>query len=108
MENFDYELKDGTVVNPLSDVILVYGMEHGETVLSSGIIIPDDNGKATGIRPRTCKIYSVGDNIDYLKPEDKILVSHGRWSRGFRVKEKDGTIKVIRRVDPKDILLVFS
>ena len=108
MEDFDYELNDGSIVNPLSDVILVYGMDHGAQTLASGIIIPDDNGKNSGIRPRTCIIYSVGDNIDYLKPEEKILVSHGRWSRGFRIKEKDGTIKVIRRVDPKDILLVYS
>jgi len=108
MENFDYELKDGSIVSPLADVILVYGMEHGDQILSSGIIIPDDNGKSSGIRPRACIVYSVGNNIDYIKPEEKILVSHGRWSRGFKIKEKDGSIKVVRRVDPKDILLVYS
>lgn len=108
MENFDYELKDGDIINPLPDVILVYGMESGETVLKSGLIILDDDGKSTGIRPRFCTVYSVGSNIDYVKPEDKILVSHGRWSRGFKVKGLNGDIKIVRRVDPNDILLVTT
>lgn len=108
MSDFDYELKEEMNVSPLSDGILVCNMEHGEKVLASGIIIPDDNGKSSGIRPRFGTVYSVGKNIDYLKPGEKVLVSHGRWTRGIKIKEKDGGTTVIRRVDPKDILLVCN
>jgi hypothetical protein len=34
-----------------------------------------------------------------------ICVAHGRWTRGIEI-EDDAGIKTIRRVDPKDVLLV--
>ena len=105
MSDFDYELKEMMDIKPLSDGILVCNMEYGEKKLSSGIIIPDDNGKTGGIRPRFGTVYAVGKNIDYLKPGEKVLVSHGRWTRGIKIKEPDGSTTVIRRVDPNDILL---
>jgi hypothetical protein len=33
------------------------------------------------------------------------MVSHGRWSRGFKVKKKDVELEV-RMIDENDILLV--
>jgi co-chaperonin GroES (HSP10) len=106
MSDFDYELTAGQTVNPLPDVILVTNMEHGERVLASGLIIPDDNGKNSGIKPRWATVWRVGSAVDDVKPGDKILVAHGRWTRGVKVKESDGSFSVVRRVDPKDILLV--
>lgn len=106
MSDFDYELKDVANIKPLSDGILVCNMENGERRLASGIIVPDDNGKERGIRPRIGTVYAVGKNIDYLSPGEKVLVSHGRWTRGIKIKELDGSTTVIRRVDPNDILLV--
>ena len=105
MTDFDYEIKDFKSITPLPDVILVFNMEYGEKTLSSGIIIPDDNGKESGIRPRFGIVYAVGSNIDYIKPGEKVLVKHGRWSRGIKIKESNGNIIIIRRVDPDDILL---
>ena len=106
MSDFDYELTKNDVVNPLPDVILVTNMEYGERKTASGIIIPDDNGKNSGIKPRFCEVWKVGKNVEDVAIGDKILVAHGRWTRGVKVRELDGGSSVIRRVDPKDILMV--
>lgn len=106
MADFDYELKDDDIVHPLPDVILVTNMEHGERVSASGIIIPDDNGKSSGVKPRWATVWAVGSKVEDVAAGDKVLVAHGRWTRGVKVKEADGGTTVIRRVDPADILLV--
>ncbi len=106
--DFDYEITENVNINPLPNVILVHNMEHGEFKTQSGIIIPDDNGKETGIKARWGIVYLVGSNIDYIEPGESVLVSHGRWTRGIRIKLPDNTYTTIRRVDPKDILLVKS
>jgi co-chaperonin GroES (HSP10) len=92
-------------ITPLKDTILVHGMDFNERVTSSGIIIPDDDMKSSGIRPRWAQVYAVGPKIDYLTPGQYILVAHGRWTRGISVIDSEGE-KTIRKVDPKDILLV--
>lgn len=106
MIDFDYELGSDKTIHPMPEIILVHGMEAGEQKIASGIIIPDDTKKESGIRPRWCYVYAVGSKIDYVKPGDYILVAHGRWSRGIRVKEQNGDVVTVRRVDPNDILLV--
>lgn len=107
MLDYDYELKELVEITPLPDNILVYGMEGGQKTLASGLIVLDDNGKDRGIKARRGTVFSIGKNIDYLKVGEEILVAHGRWTRGIKIKEADGTTKVIRMVDPKDVLLVF-
>lgn len=106
MTDFDYEIKDAVTIQPLADVILVSNMEYGENRLASGIIVPDDNGAERGIRPRWGTVYAVGKNITDIKQGDKVLVAHGRWSRGIKVRESNGDTTTIRRVDPNDVLLV--
>ena len=106
MIDYDYAIDETQTLTPLPDVILVHNMEYGEFITSSGIIIPDDNGKESGIRPRWGTVYSIGNKVEDIKVGDAILVSHGRWTRGIRIKKVDGSFTVIRRVDPNDILLV--
>ena len=94
-------------IQPLGDNILVRDMNFEFRVTAAGIILPGDDGKDSGIRPRWCKIYAVGP--DQQDPElvvgKYILVSHGRWTRGIDV-EVDGEKFTIRKVDLKEILLV--
>lgn len=101
--------KFDTIINgdlkPLAEGILVTQLETGERKIG-GIIIPDDDGKDNGIRPRWCKVYKIGSDIDEVAVGDWILVSHGRWSRGTKLLKSDGTAPVVRLVDRKDILLV--
>jgi|FreactcultureFD7_1027221.scaffolds.fasta_scaffold20747_1 co-chaperonin GroES (HSP10) len=108
MSDFDYELNEKDIVNPLPDVILVTNMEHGERKTAAGIIIPDDNGTSSGVKPRFGTVYKIGKNVEDIAVGDKVLVAHGRWTRGVKIRELDGGTTVIRRVDPKDILLVME
>jgi co-chaperonin GroES (HSP10) len=92
---------------PLKSVVLVRDIEQGDKVTKSGIIIPDDDGTNKGIRPRTCIVYKVGKEIDYLKPGDKILVSHARWTRGVSMNV-DGDKFTMHMVDNADILTIID
>jgi len=94
-------------IEPLKSIVLVRDMEHGDKITKSGLIIPDDNGKDRGIRPRICTVYKVGKDIDFLKPGDKIIVSHGRWTRGVDMDVK-GDKFTMHMVDNKDILTIID
>lgn len=90
---------------PINEHIFVSDMGFDERITTGGIIIPSDNRKNEGIRPRWCKIYKIGEAYTgELKEGEWILVSHGRWSRGIEIEDEGGA-KTIRRVDPNDILL---
>lgn len=89
----------------LRDNVIVSDMEFKGRQLSSGIILPSDNGKADGIRPRWGQVYEVGPDQQDVRPGQWICVAHGRWTRGMEIEDDSG-MKTIRKVDPKDILLV--
>ena len=90
----------------LNDNIIVCSMAFKDArKLSSGIILPGDDGKSTGIRPRWGQVYEVGPEQRDVRPGQWICVAHGRWSRGLEIEDDQG-VKTIRRIDPKDILLV--
>ena len=87
--------------------IIVCDMAFDERITHSGIIIPNDDMKSAGIRPRWAKIYAVGpeQNDPEIQVGRWICISHGRWTRGVDIVDESGE-KTIRRVDPNDILLV--
>lgn len=85
--------------------ILVTEMNFDFRTTSAGIILPSDDAKNSGIRPRWGKVYAVGPEQDDIKPGQWILVDHGRWTRGVDITV-DGVRQTIRKVDNKDILLV--
>jgi co-chaperonin GroES (HSP10) len=91
---------------PIDQHIIVTDMSFDERVTRGGLIIPSDNRKSDGIRPRWACIYKIGANYTGdLKEGQWILISHGRWTRGITVVDETGE-KDLRRVDPNDILLV--
>ena len=94
-------------LQPLGKNILVRDMNFETRVTSAGIIIPGDDGKNSGIRPRWARIHAVGpEQTDPdLQPGKYILISHGRWTRGIEV-EVDGQRFAVRKVDLNEILLV--
>lgn len=90
---------------PTKGTILVHGMEFKERLSRGGLILLDDDMKSSGIRPRWAQVYAVGDDIWEVKVGQYIMIAHGRWSRGQAIEDEEGE-KVIRKVDPNDILLV--
>ena len=92
-------------ITPLKKRVLVSDMHFGETRSKGGIILVDDDGSQSGIHPRWAKVYAIGNKQDDVKVGEWILVSHGRWSRAFKVK-KEGVELEVRMIDENDILLV--
>lgn len=90
----------------LNDSVIVRDMEFKGRQLSSGVILLSDNGKADGIRPRWGQVYAVGPEQKDVKVGQWICVAHGRWTRGLDIEDDENSALTIRRVDPKDILLV--
>lgn len=91
-------------LRPLNDSVVVADMVFDERITTGGIVLLNDNGKGTGIRPRWAQVYAVGPEQHDVKVGDWILISHGRWTRGIDVEDETGK-HTLRRVDPKDILL---
>ena len=100
-------------ITPLKNRVLVSDMHFGETKSKGGIILVDDDGTAEGIHPRWGKVYAVGRDQHDVKVGEWVMVSHGRWSRAFKLKKKEvgsaGDISIeleVRMIDENDILLV--
>lgn len=92
---------------PIQRHIIVTDMEFDERVTNTGIIIPNDDMKSSGIRPRWAQVYAIGPEFksDELKVGNWICIAHGRWTRGIEVEDEEGP-KTLRRVDENDILLI--
>ena len=93
-------------VTPLHKDILVHEMFFGEQKTEAGLIVLDDDLNDRGIHPRWCRIYAVGCEQKDVTPGQWILVAHGRWSRKIEVPELIEAGLILRKIDPKDILLV--
>ena len=92
-------------LRPLYNSVLVTEMNFHERTTTSGIVIPGDDAKNSGVRPRWAQVYAVGPDQNDVDIGQWVCVAHGRWTRGFKVQLGD-QVQVIRRVDPNDILLV--
>lgn len=92
-------------IRPLRDHVIVRDMNFGERQLSSKIILMGDDGKSSGVRPRWAKVFRVGPEQQDINVDQWVLVAHGRWTRGSKI-ELDGEIVTVRRIDPKDVLIV--
>jgi len=92
-------------IRPLKDTIIVSDMKFDERLSNGGIVILNDDMKSNGIRPRWGRIYALGPEVKGLEIGQYIMVSHGRWTRGIKIEDENDEV-VIRKVDPKDILLV--
>jgi co-chaperonin GroES (HSP10) len=95
----DYDIK------PLKKRVLVSDMHFGESKTKGGIILMDDDGSESGIHPRWAKVYAIGDQQEDVAVGQWVMVSHGRWSRGFKVK-REGVELEVRMIDENDILLI--
>jgi co-chaperonin GroES (HSP10) len=94
-------------IKPLRKRVIVKSIEKGQQKTAGGIIIPDDDGKDRGIRPRWAQVYRVGEGITSVKEGEYVLIEHGRWGRGVQLdtgKEKFD----IRIAEEESILLVSA
>lgn len=90
---------------PTKKNVFIVDLESGPR-LSHGIIIPDDNMNARGIRPRWCKVWKVGPEVDDILPGEFVYVCHGKWTPGMDMELDEGTLRVWRVDYPESVLLV--
>lgn len=102
---FEPHVINKSQLHPLRSHVIVYDMKFEHRITNGGILLPNDDMKSAGIRPRWAKVYAVGPEQKDIEPGQYILISHGRWTRGINIVDEEGE-KTIRRVDPNDILLV--
>jgi len=70
----------------------------------SGLLIADKDMDTNSIRPRWFKTYAVGEEIDWVKPEQYLLVAHGRWSNGIKAFENSD--EKLYLLDNKECLMI--
>jgi len=92
-------------IHPLANSVIVSEMIFDQRITSSGIILPNDNGTGSGIRPRWGQVYATGPEQTDVTVGQWICVAHGRWTRGIDIEDESGK-KTLRRIDPNDILIV--
>jgi hypothetical protein len=88
----------------ISDSVIVEDMEFDQRITQTGLILPNDNGKSSGIRPRWGRVYATGPEQQDVRVGEWICVAHGRWTRGLDIEDESGK-RTIRKIDPKDILM---
>lgn len=92
-------------VTPLHDKILISDMEFGEQRTASGIYVPSDDAKSSGIHPRWGRVWAIGPDQKDVKVGDWVCIEHGRWSRGVKYENEDGSTTEIRLADNNAILM---
>jgi co-chaperonin GroES (HSP10) len=92
-------------IKALHDHVIVSEMIFDQRITQSGLILMNDNGTTLGIRPRWGRVYAVGPKQQDVQVGQWVCVDHGRWTRGLDIEDENGKA-TIRRIDPKDILLV--
>jgi co-chaperonin GroES (HSP10) len=91
---------------PLHKNVFVTDMNFDEQVSKGGIIIPGDDGKTEGIKPRWGRVFAIGPEQEDVQVGQWILIEHGRWTRAINYVESDGTERKIFRVDTNCMLMV--
>ena len=92
-------------IKALHDHVRVSEMTFDQRITQSGLILLNDNGTTLGIRPRWGRVYAVGPRQADIQVGQWVCVAHGRWTRGLDIEDESGK-RTIRRIDPKDILLI--
>jgi co-chaperonin GroES (HSP10) len=100
-----YDAKKIKSFRALQNYVIVTDMNFKEKLTSSGIIIPNSDGKLEGIHARWGKVYAIGNRQQDVRAGQYVLIKHGRWTHGTLIEDQEGE-KTIRRVDDADILLV--
>lgn len=93
---------------PLKGKIFVTDLEEGMKLTRGGIILPDDNMKDNGIRPRWGKVWAVGPDIDNVKPGEWVLVEHGRWTLRIPLEFDDTGRVDVWMIEPAAIIVVVE
>lgn len=97
---------NGNIIKPIGNNVLVRDMKFDGRITSTGIILPGDDGKDSGIRPRWAEVYAVGPEQLDIKVGQWVLVSHARWTRGIDLELENGEKMTLRKIDLAEMLMI--
>jgi hypothetical protein len=104
-KKFQFDYTDVPELRVLKNTIIVRDMNFEHRVTTAGIYLPGDDGKSSGIRPRWARVFRTGPETTTVSEGQYVLIEHGRWTRGLKIRINDEEI-VIRKIDPKAIIFV--
>jgi hypothetical protein len=92
-------------LKPLRDTVFVSDLDSGMKMTAGGIIVPDDNMKEHGIRPRWGRVCAVGPEVDDIAVGEWLLIEHGRWTNRIDVPTENGSVGIWKIDYPQAVLL---
>jgi hypothetical protein len=90
---------------PIKTNVFVTDLDHGPTVTQGGIIRPDDNMSATGIRPRWACVWAIGPEVEDIKVGEWVFIEHARWTNSIDIRLPEGNVRVWKVDWPNGVLL---
>lgn len=87
--------------------VLIHNMQGGVRIVGK-IILLDDNGQQSGIRPRWAQVYSTGEGVTDVKEGEWLLIRHGQWTRGFKLLDENNKSFFAWKVNYPDGILAVS
>jgi co-chaperonin GroES (HSP10) len=91
--------------HPLKANVFVTDLDNGPRRTMAGILIPDDDMTARGIRPRWGRVWCVGPEITEVQPGDWLLIEHGRWTNAIDFELAGGSVRAWRIEWPQAVIL---
>lgn len=92
-------------LKPFGDNIICTDADFGDQTTQSGIILKSNVKQSQGITPRWFRVFAVGEEIDWLKPDQWVLVEYGRWTEGFDFDDdRNAEEKRFWKIDPNACL----
>lgn len=94
--------------HPLHNNVFVTDLDTGPHVTAGGIIRPDDNMTATGIRPRWGQVWAIGPEVEGVTVGEWVFVEHTRWTNSIDLALPDGVVRVWRIDWPDAVMLATA
>ena len=94
-------------VKAFGDRIIAVEGDLGDQITESGLLIKSNVDQADGITPRWFRVFEVGPRVDWIKPDQWVLVEYGRWTPGVELEDDrlEGVTEAWR-IDPDGCLAV--
>jgi hypothetical protein len=93
---------------PLKKNVFVTDLDGGMHVTKGGIIRPDDNMSATGIRPRWACVWAIGPDVEDIKVGEWVFIEHARWTNSIDLRLPSGSVRVWKVDWPAAVLLAMQ
>ena len=85
-------------LKPVHNNILVVDMVFGERLSAGNIILPGDDCKSQGIRPRWARVFAIGPKQTDVKVGEYVIVHAGFAIQVMDEKSAEESLKIWREI----------